>query len=94
MTKNYNRTGIFNFYELSKYQQAEILQDMEISEAEEKSYVILKEDEEETALPLDMFIRTEKNNFTHGIFSLSYFSGYFLTISRCGTEGVIAYKYF
>lgn len=67
---------------------------MEISEAEEKSYVILKEDEEETALPLDMFIRTEKNNFTHGIYGLSYFSGYYLTLSRCGTEGVIAYKYF
>lgn len=94
MTRNYNRTGIFNFYELSQYQQAEILQDMEISEAEEKSYVILKEDEEETALPLDMFIRTEKNNFTHGIYGLSYFSGYYLTLSRCGTEGVIAYKYF
>jgi hypothetical protein len=93
MTRNYNRTGIFNFYELSQYQQAEILQDMEIAEAEGKSYVILKEDEEETALPLDMFIRTD-GNFTHGIFSLSYFSGYYLTLSRCGTEGVIAYKYF
>jgi hypothetical protein len=94
MTKNYNRTEILNFYELTSYQKAEILQDMEISEAEQKSYVIIKEDENETALPLDMFIRTEKNNFTHAIFSLSYFSGYFLTLSRCGTQAVIAYKYF
>lgn len=94
MTRNYNRTSIFNFYELSKYQQFEILQDMEESEAEEKSFVILKEDEEETVLPLDMFIRTEKNNFTHGIFSLSYFSGYFITLSKCGSQAVIAYKYF
>ena len=93
MTKNYNRTGIFNFHELTSYQQAEILQDMELAEAEEKSYVILKEDEDETALPLDMFMKTD-GNFTHGIFSLSYFSGYYLTLSRCGTEGVIAYKYF
>ena len=93
MTRNYNRTGVFNFNELSQYQQAEILQDMEIAEAEEKSYVILKEDEEETALPLDMFMRTD-GKFTHGIFSLSYFSGYYLTLSKCGTEGVIAYKYF
>ena len=93
MTRNYNRTGIFNFFELSQYLQAEILQDMEIAEAEEKSFVILKEDEEETALPLDMFMRAD-GNFTHGIFSLSYFSGYYLTLSRCGTEGVIAYKYF
>lgn len=94
MTRNYNRTGIYSFYDLPQYLQDEILQDITIEDAENTQYVILEEDGEETALPLDMFTRTEKNNFTHGIFSLSYFSGYFLTLSRCGTQAVIAYKYF
>ena len=94
MTRNYNRTSIFNFNELPENLQAEILQDMEESDAQSTSYVIIKEDDEKIPLPLDMFMRTDKNNFTHGIFSLSYFSGYYLTLSRCGTEGVIAYKYF
>ena len=94
MTRNYNRTGIFNFNELSEKLQAEILEDKELSDAHSTSYVIIKEDGEKTALPLDMFMRTEKNNFTHAIFGLSYFSGYYLTLSRCGTQAVIAYKYF
>lgn len=94
MTRNYNRTGIFNFNELSEKLQAEILEDRELSDAHSTSYVIIKEDGEKTALPLDMFMRTEKNNFTHGIYGLSYFSGYYLTLSRCGTQAVISYKYF
>ena len=94
MTRNYNRTSIFNFNELPENLQAEILQDMEESDAQSTSYVIIKEDDEKIPLPLDMFMRTDKNNFTHGIYGMSYFSGYYLTLSRCGTQGVIAYKYF
>lgn len=93
MTRNYNRSEIFSFYELPEALQTEILEDRELPHAETTSYVILKEDGKKTALPLDMFMRTDRN-FTHGIFSDSYFSGYFLTLSKCGTEAVIAYKYF
>lgn len=94
MTRNYNRTGIYSFYELPEALQVEILQDAEISEVECTSYVIAEEDEEKIPLPLDMFMKTEKNNFTHGIYGMSYFSGYYLTLSKCGTQGTIAYKYF
>ena len=94
MTRNYNRSHIFNFNELPDNLQAEILEDREESDAHSTSYVILKEGNDKTALPLDMFMRTEKNNFTHGIYGLSYFSGYYLTFSRCNTEAVISYKYF
>lgn len=94
MTRNYNRTLIYSFYDLPQELKAEILQDMEISDADSTSYVIVKEDEEKIPLGLDMFMRTEKNNFTHGIYSMSYFSGYYLTLSICGTQAVIAYKYF
>lgn len=93
MTKNYNRSNIYCFFELPQHSQAEILQDISIEDAENTQYVILEEDGEETALPLDMFMRTD-SNFTHGIFSLSYFSGYYITLSKCGTQAVIAYKYF
>ena len=94
MTRNYNRSHIFDFNELPEQLQAEILEDRELSDAHSTSYVIIKEDGDKTALPLDMFMRTEKNNFTHGIYGLTYFSGYYITLSRCNTEAVISYKYF
>ena len=95
MTRNYNRSHIFNFNELPDNLQAEILEDRELSDAHSTSYVILKEGSEKTALPLDMFMRTERNNnFTHGIYGLSYFSCYCVTFDRTNTEAVISYKYF
>jgi hypothetical protein len=95
MTRNYNRSHIFNFNELPEQLQTEILKDRELSDAHSTSYVILKEDSEETALPLDMFERTErKNNFTHGIYGISYFSCYCVTFDRTNTEALISYKYF
>jgi hypothetical protein len=95
MTRNYNRTEILSFFELSEREQSEVLNDfsMEISDAECTQYAIILENGQSTAIPLNMFMRTN-GNFTHGIFSDSYFSGYFLTLSKCGTQGVIAYKYF
>jgi hypothetical protein len=93
MTKAYSRSYIFNFNELPDNLQAEILEDRELSDAHSTSYVILKEDGEKTALPLDMFMRTD-NNFTHGIYGLSYFSCYCVTFDRTNTEAVISYKYF
>ena len=93
MTRNYNRSHIFDFNELPDNLKAEILEDRELSDAHSTSYVILKEDGEKTALPLDMFMRTD-NNFTHGIYGLSYFSCYCVTFDRTNTEAVISYKYF
>ena len=74
--------------------QAEILEDRELSEAHSTSYVILNMESYKTALPLDMFQRTARNNFTHGIYALSYFSCYCVTFDRTNTEAVISYKYF
>jgi hypothetical protein len=93
MTRNYNRSHIFNFNELPDNLQSEILEDREVSDAHSTSYVILKEKDGETALPLDMFERTD-NNFTHGVYGLSYFSCYCVTFDKFNTEAVIAYKYF
>lgn len=97
MTRNYNRSGIYTFSELRETLQQQVIEDfnLEESDAHSNSYVISKFNGNVTAIPLGMFMRTEwGNNFTHGIYSDSAFSGYFITLSRCNTEAVIAYKYF
>ena len=96
MTRNYNRSNILNYFELTEMQQNEVISDfcIEPQQAEEDIFVISKFKDKETVLPLSLFIRTNKNNFTHGIYSDSYFSCYCLTLSKCNSEAVIAYKYF
>lgn len=96
MTRNYSRSGIFSFSELDENLQMDVKSNFcfEDSDAHSTNYVLIEFEGEKEALPLSMFMRTNNNNFTHGIFSLSYFSGYFLTLSRCNTEAVISYKYF
>jgi hypothetical protein len=96
MTRNFNRSEILDFSELSEELQNEVLNNFnfEKSDAYSTMYVISKFKGEKEALPLSIFIKTYKNNFTHGIYSDSYFSGYFITFSKCNSECVIAYKYF
>ena len=91
MTRNYNRTNFYLFFQLSEMQQTEVLNYLSPEEIENTLYAI--DEENDKAIPLSAFVRTD-GNFTHGIFSDSYFSGYFLTFSKCGTSGVLAYKYF
>lgn len=83
MTRNYNRSAIYSFSELSEQLQEQILSNFgfEHSDAYSNSYVISKFNGEKEALPLGMFMRTG-NKFTHGIYSDSYFSGYFVTFNR------------
>jgi hypothetical protein len=96
MTRNYTRSEIYNFYDLSEDLQSEVINNYYESEeqASEDNFVIIKFKGEKEALPLSQFLRTENNNFTHGVYSQSYFSGYFLTLSRFGESCVVAYKYF
>lgn len=96
MTRNYNRSYLFSFTELSDDQQKDVLSNYfdELSDASDTLYVVSKFKDQKDAIPVSMFIRTDKNNFTHGVHADSYFSGYYLTLSRCGQEAVIAYKYF
>ena len=97
MTTTYNRSEIITYFELSDEQKKEVL-DLyfsEESEAEEAFFVMFDHKKEgETALPLSMFMKTDKNNFTHGIYSTSAFDGYFITLSRSNDCAVIAHKYF
>lgn len=96
MTRNYNRSEIYSYYELTETQQKQVIEDFSMSEAEaqETSFVIIKFHGKADALPLSMFLHQGGNNFTHGIFSDSYFSGYFVTLNKSNDEAVVAYKYF
>ncbi len=96
MTRNYNRSEILSYYELSDDQQQQVMNDFcdELIDLETFQFVISEFKDQKTAIPLGMFMRTYNNNFTHGIFSDSYFSGYFITLNRDHSEAVISYKYF
>jgi len=93
MTSTYNRSEILSFYDLTESQQCEILDLIELEEAEQDSFVIINIKNYYGVLPLSMFMRTE-NNFTHGVYGTSYFSCYTVTFNRFTDECVVAYKQF
>lgn len=97
MTTSYNRTEVITFYELSEEQKKDILENHSYSEedAEEQMYVMFDGHAgKEIALPLGVFIKTENNKFTHGIYSTSAFDGYFITFDSKFESAIIAHKYF
>ena len=98
MTRQYNRSTIYSFYDLTNKQQQQLIDEDNLTaeELEEDFYVIFNhKDGEEDILALSNFIRTNRNNnFTHGVYSMSYFSAYYITFSRCNSEVVVAYKTF
>ena len=96
MTTNYNRSQLYDYSELSEEQKQDIKNtySLEDSDCYSTMYVILKRDKRNDILPLNMFMRADKNNFTHGVYSTSYFDGYFITFNRSNDEAVIAHKYF
>jgi len=97
MNTNYNRSEILNFWDLTEKQQQDVLdcyyQDQ--SDAENDSFVIFesKNKEYNAALPLSQFMRIDGKSIWNGVFGTSYFSAYFIKLSRCGTAAVIAEKY-
>lgn len=92
MTRTYSRSEIVSYYDLTEAQQSEVIDTYydTAAEADEDSYVIL----EDSPLPLSMFMRTDKNNFTHGIYSTSAFDGYFITLAKSGDCATVAHKHF
>ncbi len=95
MTSSYNRSYFFSFNELNEKQQQWIKSTYfdEDSDCHSDTYVIHHRNKDEP-LPLGMFMRTDNNRFTHGIYGTSAFDGYFITISRDNQECVIAHKHF
>lgn len=98
MTSMYNRSQVYSFNELTEQQQNEILDtySFEQSDAQQTSYIKFINSKllNVEFLPLNMFIRVDKSNFTHGVYGTSYFSAYYITFNRSNDEAVIAYKHF
>ena len=86
MTRNYERTEVISFYDLTEDQQINAL-DYDDS-AEDVSFVLF----EGEPLPLNMFMRTD--GLFDGIYGMSYFSAYFVKLSSCGSMAVVADRYF
>jgi len=97
MRTNYNRSEVVNFYDLTEKQQQDVLdcyyQDQ--SDAENDSFVIFesKNKDNSTALPLSQFMRINGKSIWDGVFGTSYFSAYFIKLSKCGSAAVIAEKF-
>jgi len=94
----YNRSEILNFAELTEKQQQDVLSCyyQDTADAEQDSFVIFeskKSAEFNAALPLSQFMRIDGKSIWNGVFGTSYFSAYFIKLSRCGTAAVIAEKY-
>lgn len=105
MTSKYTRSEIYNYCELPEAEQQRQEKEMDYLTPEElDGETFVKDPCSETQfLPLSIFERTNgnpwraserENKFTHGIFGLTYFSCYTITLNRSNDEATVAYKYF
>jgi hypothetical protein len=86
----YCRSEIYSYFDLSEDQQKEqedINDSYVIFEYEDKNNII------QEVLPLGMFMRMERSNLWSGCYGTSYFSAYFIKLSRCGTMAVVAERF-
>ena len=86
---HYTRSEVHSFFDLNETQQAEVKDLYDGCNNEEDSYVVLND----KALPLSMFLRTERSKVWDGVYGTSYFSAYFIKLSKCGTMAVVAERF-
>jgi hypothetical protein len=84
-TSYYFRSEILNFFELPEKCRNEYF------DQEDDSFVY--DEEKEEALPLSSFVKLSEPGLFDGFFGMSYFSAYFIKVSKCGTAAVVAYKH-
>ena len=94
MTSTYNRSEVISWHELSEKQKNDLLRSYDLGVIEDSNFVLFTEkDGTDTALPLFNFMRTNRK-FTHGIYGLTAYSCYTVTLSKSNDCAVVAYKYF
>ena len=100
VTSNYNRSEILSFYDLNEDQKINVLDSMEEEQAENDSFVIFKGKKFIEVLPLSMFMKVNyglqvnnKPTLWDGVYSTSYFSAYFIKISKSGDMALVAEKF-
>ena len=85
----YIRTEVISFYELPEQAQKVALS--ENDEAENESFVESPIHPGEF-LSLGNFLRSN-SKIWDGFFGTSYFSGYFIKLSPCGSQAVVGYRH-
>lgn len=88
MKRTYQRSAIFEFYELTIEQQIITLDEFLIEVAQQTKYVLWNDE----PLPLCNFMRMDKGLF-HGAYSMSAFSAYLVRINRTNEEATVAYAH-
>lgn len=83
----YFRSPILSWHELSQEQQ----QEYPAADYSESSFVL--DEERNDLISLDEFMRIDKPGRFHGVFGQTYFSAYFIHLSKCGSAAVVAYRY-
>jgi hypothetical protein len=84
-TQSYKRGSVIHYTELPTSQQ-------DFWSDHEDSCFVPEPDTDDEWLPLDMFMRTN-SNIWHGVYGMTYSSGYFVRLSSCGDEALVAYRY-
>ena len=84
-TQSYKRGSVIHYTELPTSEQ-------KFWEEHEDSCFVPEPNTENGYLPLDMFMRTN-GKIWHGVYGMTYFSGFYVCLSSCGTEAVVASKY-
>jgi hypothetical protein len=94
-TSYYFRSPVISFWELSNIEKSKIESEMDhltTDELERESFVQNPNDKDEI-LPLSNFMRLTETRIFSGVYGQTAFSAYYIAVSRCGSEAVIAYQY-
>ena len=86
----YFRSPVLSWHDLSTENQNKF--DGEF-EHEQKEGLFVFDDLRNELLSLDSFLTVPEEKRYHGVFPQTYFSAYFITLSRCGTEAIVSYRY-
>ena len=91
--RNYSRSPILSYYDLTLEQQTEIesIYGNDMDSQTEDSYVLFTNRKVEHALPLSMFMKCE--GIFNGYYSLGLWDGYLIKISKSGDEATVVYQY-
>ena len=90
-TSYYFRSPVLNWYELSQEQQ------QQYPEADYSESLFVFDEKRNDLFSLDNFMSlyrlgTRPGRF-HGVYSMGYFSAYYIHLSKCGSAAVVAYRY-
>ena len=92
----YRRSDVLSYHDLTPTQQVNAVSNYfnNDTQAQQEQYVLAPDTDhgEHSPLPLCMFMRT-KSPVWDGVYGTSYFSAYFIKLSKCGTQAVVAERF-